>query len=49
MTLEGEKYVACVDNNSNYALTNRLQEIASVSAVKLMKKDLLRNGIPEKF
>lgn len=47
MTLEGEKYVACVDNNSSY--TNRLKEIASVSTVKPMKKDLLRNGIPEKI
>ena len=48
MTLDGRKYLVCVDYFSNYTMVDRLQGISSCS-VKLIRKHFMRYGIPEEF
>ena len=47
MTLDGRKYLVCVDYFSNYTLVDRLQGTSSCCTIKLIKKHFMRYGIPE--
>lgn len=47
MTLDGRKYLVCVDYFSNYTLVDRLQGTSSGCTIKLIKKHFMRYGIPE--
>ena len=46
MTLDGRKYLVCVDYFSNYTLVDRLQRTSSCCTIKLIKKHFMRYGIP---
>ena len=47
MTLEGWKYLVCVDYFSNCSMVDRLQWISSGCTVKLIRKHFMRYDIPE--
>ena len=47
MTLDGRKYLVCMDYFSNYSMVDRLQWISSGCTVQLIRKHFMRNGIPE--
>ena len=47
MTLDGRKYLVCVDYFSNYTLVDRLHGTSSWCTIKLIRKHFMRYGIPE--
>ena len=47
MTLDGKKYLVCVDYFSNYIMVNWLQGISLGRTVNLIRKHFMRYGIPE--
>ena len=47
MTLDGRKYLVCVDFFSNYTMVDQFQGISSNCTVKLRRKHFMRYGILE--
>ena len=47
MTLDGRKYLVCVDYFSKYTKVDRLKGISSGYTVKLIRKHFMRYGIWE--
>ena len=47
ITLDGRKYLVCVDYFSNYTMVDWLQGISSGHTIKLIRKHFMRYDIPE--